>query len=174
MLDEPYGQARHEGLLDIGSGGGLCLSKDFTDNIPVYAILSHTRGADEDDVTFNDIHSGSGTSKDGDTKTQACGQQARKNGLRYLWVDICCIYKANHTELSATITSMFAAALTQLDATCTHRICQLGTRTITARASDRGNRPFARANASDEAGRYMNCSLRTIGRTLCARRRVPR
>ncbi|KIX02910.1 uncharacterized protein Z518_08853 [Rhinocladiella mackenziei CBS 650.93] len=70
-------------------------------------ILSHTWGADEDEVTFNDLYSGSGKNKAGYTKIQFCGQQARKNGLQYFWVDTCCINKANLTELAEAITSMF-------------------------------------------------------------------
>ncbi|KIX09023.1 uncharacterized protein Z518_00101 [Rhinocladiella mackenziei CBS 650.93] len=78
-------------LLEFGSDGDLHLSKDFTDDIPAYAILSHTWGADEDEVTFDDIQDRSGKSKAGYTKIQFCGQQARKDGLQYFWVDTCCI-----------------------------------------------------------------------------------
>jgi Heterokaryon incompatibility protein (HET) len=94
-------------LLKFGSDEDLRLSNHSSDNIPAYAILSHTWGADEDEVTLNDVHNGSGKSKAGFTKLQFCGQQASKNGLQYFWVDTCCIDKATQTELSEAITSMF-------------------------------------------------------------------
>jgi hypothetical protein len=36
-----------------------------------------------------------------------CGEQARRDGLQYFWVDTCCIDKANEAELSHSINSMF-------------------------------------------------------------------
>ena len=42
-------------LLKIGSRRELSLTKDIVDNIPLYAILSHTWGADHDEVTFDDL-----------------------------------------------------------------------------------------------------------------------
>ena len=94
-------------LLKIGSRGELSLTKDIVDNIPPYAILSHTWGADHDEVTFDDLENGLGKSKAGYAKLQFCGKQTRKDGLEYFWVDTCCINKANNTELSEAITSMF-------------------------------------------------------------------
>ena len=94
-------------LLKLGSRGELSLTKDFGDDAPRYAILSHTWGRDEDEVTFYDLENGSGTSKAGDAKLQFCGKQAMKDGLEYFWVDTCCINKADHVELSEAITSMF-------------------------------------------------------------------
>ncbi|KAK5201633.1 hypothetical protein LTR41_012130, partial [Exophiala xenobiotica] len=94
-------------LIEFGSGGDLRLSQDFIDHVPVYAILSHTWGADEDEVTIDDICSGRAKSKDGYEKIQFCGEQARKDGLQYFWVDTCCIDKRNNTELSKAISLMF-------------------------------------------------------------------
>jgi Heterokaryon incompatibility protein (HET) len=94
-------------LLKVGRCGELSLTEDFVHNIPPYAILSHTWGADKDEVTFDDLVKGLGKSKHGYTKMEFCGKQARKDGLEYIWVDTCCINKANHTELSEAITSMF-------------------------------------------------------------------
>jgi hypothetical protein len=61
-------------LLKCGSYGELSLTKDFVDDAPSYAILSHTWGADEDEVTFHDLENGSGTSKAGYAKLQFCGK----------------------------------------------------------------------------------------------------
>lgn len=94
-------------FLEFDSNGDLKLSKDFTDNIPAYAILSHTWGADEDEVTFDDFQKNTGKTKAGHTKLRFCGRRARSDGLDYFWVDTCCINKANYTELSAAINSMF-------------------------------------------------------------------
>jgi hypothetical protein len=93
-------------LLKFGSRGELSLTEDLIDNIPDYAILSHT-WVDDEEVTFRDLKNGSDKSKVGYAKIQFCGRQAKKDGLQYFWVDTCCIDKANHTELSEAITSMY-------------------------------------------------------------------
>jgi hypothetical protein len=94
-------------LLHFDKHGELELTKDLADKIPPYAILSHTWGGDEEEVTFNDINTGAGKSKAGYTKLEFCGRQAQKDGLKHFWVDTCCINKANHTELDEAIGSMF-------------------------------------------------------------------
>jgi hypothetical protein len=76
-------------------------------NIPPYAILSHTWGADEEEVTFKDISDGTGKSKVGYHKIRFCGEQTARNGLQYFWVDTCCIDKSSSAELSEAINSMF-------------------------------------------------------------------
>jgi Heterokaryon incompatibility protein (HET) len=94
-------------LLKWGNLGELSLTKDYINDLPPYAILSHTWGRDEDEVTFQDLENGSGTGKVGYAKLQFCGRQAKTDGLEYFWVDTCCINKANHAELSEAIASMF-------------------------------------------------------------------
>jgi hypothetical protein len=75
--------------------------------IPPYAILSHTWGADAEEVTFADIENGDGKAKQGYKKIRFCGQQARQDGLQYCWVDTCCIDKTDKAEFSHAIRSMF-------------------------------------------------------------------
>ena len=94
-------------FLKLNSRDELSLTKDLLNNIPPYAILSHTWGPDEDEVTFDDLENRAGKSKAGYTKLQFCGKQARKDGIECFWVDTCCINKANHVELSEAIASMF-------------------------------------------------------------------
>ena len=94
-------------LLTLNEQDGVSLSKDFLDDIPPYAILSHTWGADEEEVTFDDLINGRARSKPGHAKLQFCEKQAKKDNLAYFWVDTCCIDKTNHVELSEAITSMF-------------------------------------------------------------------
>jgi hypothetical protein len=94
-------------LLTLDGRGVPSFTKNYIDDAPPYAILSHTWGADEDEVTFSDIENGSGKSKAGYVKLQFCEEQARKDNLHYFWVDTCCIDKSNHTELSEAIASMF-------------------------------------------------------------------
>jgi hypothetical protein len=78
-------------LLEFDSRGELTLTKNFDEKeIPHYAILSHTWGADSDEVTFNDLQNGFGKSKAGYAIIWFCGEQARKDGLQYFWVDTCC------------------------------------------------------------------------------------
>src|SRR3979411_462714 len=95
-------------LLERNSAGQLSLTEDVIgDDIPKYAILSHTWGADTEEVTFEDIRHGTGEDKLGYEKIRFCGEQARQDGLQYFWVDTCCINKANYAELQYAINSMF-------------------------------------------------------------------
>jgi hypothetical protein len=94
-------------LLELKSGGESSLTRDLIDNIPPYAILSHTWGADTEEVSFGDLLSGTGKVKFGYGKIRFCEEQARRDGLQYCWVDTCCIDKSNNNELSEAINSMF-------------------------------------------------------------------
>ncbi|KAI0971981.1 hypothetical protein F4678DRAFT_64958 [Xylaria arbuscula] len=94
-------------LLTLQDDGKLILTKDLASNIPPYAILSHTWGSDDEEVTYEDITQGTGNHKDGFRKIQFCATQAISHGLQYFWVDSCCIDKSNSTELSQAINSMF-------------------------------------------------------------------
>jgi len=81
------------------------------DEIPLYAILSHTWLADKDgekqEPSYEDLKSPAGRAKPGYEKVQFCAEQARRDGLQYFWVDTCCINKANYAELQYSINSMF-------------------------------------------------------------------
>jgi hypothetical protein len=50
---------------------------------PPYAILSHTWGADDDEVTFKDLSEARGKDKKGYIKLLFCAQQAALHGLEY-------------------------------------------------------------------------------------------
>jgi hypothetical protein len=81
---------------------------EFTgQNIPSYAILSHTWGPDHEEVTFQDIMNNTGPDKVGYQKIRFCGNQAAEDGLHYFWVDTCCIDKSSSAELTESINSMF-------------------------------------------------------------------
>jgi hypothetical protein len=95
-------------FLEGNNDGEFSLTKDFVgDNIPEYAILSHTWGEDTEEVTFQDLKDGAGKSKAGYKKIRFCGEQAARDGIQYFWVDTCCIDKSNNTELAGAINSMF-------------------------------------------------------------------
>ena len=94
-------------LLELKSYGQFNLTNDLINSIPPYAILSHTWGADTDEVTFKDLISGTGKDRPGYEKIRFCGEQARRDSLQYFWVDTCCIDKSNNNELSEAINSMF-------------------------------------------------------------------
>lgn len=94
-------------LLRYEDNGQLTITS-FDDNaIPRYAILSHTWGADAEEVTFADVAQGGGKHKPGYKKIRFCGEQAQQDGLQYFWVDTCCIDKSDKAELSLAIQSMF-------------------------------------------------------------------
>ena len=94
-------------LLELKNHGEFSLTNDLIDNVPPYVILSHTWGADTDEVTFRDLVDNTGKSKAGYNKIRFCEQQAKRDSLKYIWVDTCCIDKSNNTELSEAINSMF-------------------------------------------------------------------
>ncbi|KAI0964727.1 hypothetical protein F4678DRAFT_455078 [Xylaria arbuscula] len=83
------------------------LTEFFHKTIPPYAILSHTWGADDEEVTFRDILSDTGQNKSGFRKIRFCAKQAREDGLQFFWIDSCCIDKSSSAELSEAINSMF-------------------------------------------------------------------
>jgi hypothetical protein len=85
----------------------LTIDYDYEDDVPPYAILSHTWGADAEEVSFEDLANGEGETKLGYEKIRFCGEQAQQDGLQHFWIDTCCINKANEAELSHAINSMF-------------------------------------------------------------------
>jgi Heterokaryon incompatibility protein (HET) len=94
-------------LLELKTNSEFSLTKDFIDDIPPYAILSHTWGQNDEEATFQDLTQGVGKSKVGYKKIQFCAEQAARDGLQHFWVDTCCINKSDYTELSEAINSMF-------------------------------------------------------------------
>jgi hypothetical protein len=94
-------------LLEYGEDGRLTITSFNENAIPPYAILSHTWGADTEEVTFVDLAKGDGKHKPGYAKIRFCGEQAQQDGLQYFWVDTCCIDKSDKVELSHAIQSMF-------------------------------------------------------------------
>ncbi|KAF2438834.1 HET-domain-containing protein [Karstenula rhodostoma CBS 690.94] len=106
--------------------------ESFTSMVPRYAILSHTWGADGDEVTFQEMlvepedRLPRTTSKPGyekilktceiaksenkklaETRTNYHGLYHKDDGIRYVWIDTCCIDKGSSAELSEAINSMY-------------------------------------------------------------------
>jgi hypothetical protein len=96
-------------LLLRSETGKLTFTKELigNDQILPYAILSHTWGPDNEEVTFEDIINGTGKDKHGYEKIWFCREQARQDNLLCFWIDTCCINKSNGAELSRSINSMF-------------------------------------------------------------------
>lgn len=96
-------------LLERGDTGEFRLTNNLpnsaTPQIPLYAILSHTWGDEE--VLFRDLEDGTAKQKVGYDKIQFCGDQAQRDGLKYFWVDTCCINKSDAAELQQALNSMF-------------------------------------------------------------------
>jgi hypothetical protein len=93
-------------LLQYNNNGDFSLTEFFEGNIPQkYAILSHRWGSEE--VTFADLKNDNYKEMAGYGKMQFCGEQAKRDGLQYFWVDTCCIDKSNAVELQEAINSMF-------------------------------------------------------------------
>lgn len=86
---------------------------EFTGALPEYAILSHCWGSSLEEVQFEEMQSVTAMNRD-----ELCGhkryqkilrscQQAREDGLLWVWVDTCCIDKRSSSELSEAINSMY-------------------------------------------------------------------
>jgi hypothetical protein len=101
-------RARTMRLLKRSDTGEFSLTECFMDDneIPPYAILSHTWVAGEE-VVFEELKNGTGKGKSGYDKIRFCGEQAKRDGLQYFWVDTCCIDKSSSAELTEAINSMF-------------------------------------------------------------------
>ena len=95
-------------LLQRKDIGKYNLTEFVGDAIPRYAILSHTWGPDHEEVTLADLEKDTDAIKAGYRKLRFCADQAAKDGLRYFWVDTCCIDKSSSAELTEAINSMFA------------------------------------------------------------------
>jgi hypothetical protein len=88
------------------------------DNIPQYAILSHTWGSDE--VTFQQLQELNCSERPGEpnsthpvrqgerfAKIRDSANLAHRSGYEFIWIDTCCIDKTSSAELSEAINSMF-------------------------------------------------------------------
>jgi hypothetical protein len=94
-------------LLEYNKDRELMITSFDDNKPPPYAILSHRWGEEAEEVSFEDIASNTGKGKSGYKKIRFCGDQAKHDGLRYFWIDTCCINKANKAEHSLAIRSMF-------------------------------------------------------------------
>ena len=70
-----------------------------------YAILSHTWG--EEEVSFDQLQSGSYKHLAGYRKIQAACDLSSEDGWNWVWIDTCCIDKRSSAELSEAINSMY-------------------------------------------------------------------
>ncbi|KAF2474922.1 uncharacterized protein BDR25DRAFT_113011 [Lindgomyces ingoldianus] len=98
-------------LLRRSDTGEFTLTEDFVGDeaIPRYAILSHTWGADAEEVTFEDLTNGTGRDKPGYEKIWFCGEQAAQDDLQYFWIDTCCTIQTYHRRQRPTKRVAYAA-----------------------------------------------------------------
>lgn len=92
-------------LLQIQDGGKSSLVERIGD--VQYAILSHTWGPSHEEVSFQDLQTGTGENKKGYCKIVFCGEQAARDVFEHFWVDTCCIDETSSAELSEAINSMY-------------------------------------------------------------------
>ena len=88
----------------------LKLEEFANDNIPPYAILSHTWGYTTEgtsEVTFADFDEAYATTKAGYEKIINTSRLARGDGFQYVWMDTCCIDRSSSAELTKMINSMY-------------------------------------------------------------------
>ncbi|KAM7186338.1 Heterokaryon incompatibility protein (HET) domain containing protein [Rhypophila sp. PSN 637] len=85
----------------------LRLELFYGDPTEPYAVLSHTWGKEEEELSFQNIQHLEEQDTARRAKLDGTCAQARKDGFKYVWIDTCCIDKTNAVELSEAITSMF-------------------------------------------------------------------
>ena len=88
----------------------VTLSEFRDDEIPPYAILSHTWGKAEVSLQHLDKCGAAQLERDGLAgylKIKACCAIAAEEGYHYVWIDTCCIDKTSSAELSEAINSMY-------------------------------------------------------------------
>ena len=85
---------------------GLVLEEFEGEDVPQYAILSHT-WAEGQEVLFDDVQARRRPKPSGFDKIKGAAAQAKQDGLEYVWIDTCCINKASSAELSEAINSMY-------------------------------------------------------------------
>jgi hypothetical protein len=97
-------------LLQLEDNGEFSLV-EYVGNksVPRYAILSHTWGEDDEELTFKDIRKGTGKSKPGYHKLTFCAKRAAQNDLRFFWVDTCCTIQTHHRRQRPTKRVTYAA-----------------------------------------------------------------
>ncbi|KAF2034797.1 hypothetical protein EK21DRAFT_97419 [Setomelanomma holmii] len=81
-------------ILALEHNSEFSLAEYVGKDVPLYAILSHTWGADDEEVTFRDLRDGTGKNKLGYIKLTFCAKRAAHDGL-------------HSAELSEAINSMF-------------------------------------------------------------------
>ncbi|KAK8016842.1 hypothetical protein PG993_015031 [Apiospora rasikravindrae] len=73
-----------------------------------YGVLSHRWLREEDEVKYNDLpQQDQARGKKGYFKITHTCELARRDGLRYVWLDTCCIDKSSSAELQESINSMY-------------------------------------------------------------------
>lgn len=99
-------------LIRFYDNGNYCLASFPPEAVPLYGILSHTWGADGEEITYEELSDGarrpmSDNPRLGYHKLRFCQDRANQDGLQYFWIDTCCINKADPNELSWALNSMF-------------------------------------------------------------------
>jgi hypothetical protein len=101
-------------FLKFWDNSDYCLINHIPDPIPIYGVLSYRWGAARDEITYEELKDGTrrsisedGLARPGFRKIKFCRERAVADGLRYFWMDTCCIDKQNEVELSYALNSMF-------------------------------------------------------------------
>ena len=100
----------------INTGTGL-IEEFIGDDVPKYAILSHTWEKDEislqefqrlmDPDFADDPKTAVGKAKAGFIKIKGCVELAASRGMPFVWIDTCCIDKTSSADLTESINSMY-------------------------------------------------------------------
>lgn len=121
LSEETTGTSYDMRLINTSTGR---LEEFFDSQRPPYAILSHTWGQEELSYfdllyltssfppnvigTVQALLRSPSRESEGYLKLEACCKVAKRRGLKWLWIDSCCIDKSSSAELSEAINSMWS------------------------------------------------------------------
>ena len=95
-------------LIDVQTHNFANPTRIWAEDKLEYAVLSHRWLAEADEVSFKEIGNPAiAESKNGLFKITGTCELAKKAGLRYAWLDTCCIDKSSSAELQESINSMY-------------------------------------------------------------------
>jgi hypothetical protein len=89
-------------LLQVDKNGECSLTDDLIGSIPPCAILSHTWGADREEVSLKDLTTCSKKTSFSYQKLRYYAVQFAQDDLQYFWVDTCCTIQTHHRRQCPT------------------------------------------------------------------------
>ena len=148
-------------LLESDGNGGFRLTRDYVNNIPPFAILSHTWGPDTDEVTFPDLVE-KRACRNQDTR-RSVSVESKLNAMAYSTFGLTPVVLTNRTIPSSQRLSIpcFVGTVTPLNVMSTCQMSLYPPRRVPVHlTSNYGNQTFEGAGGLHGDGLFKNLLLR--------------